>query len=170
MSGPFPVQKIILSIKCYKFKERYLISSQDEIVQTAQHFLPSVPTLIDTNEININWLILSKNRLKVTLLAIIVSYGVTITYYYQPQAKFGPVMFLHLSVSLFTGGSQSRGISVLGDLCPGGSLSGGISVRESLSGSLSPGRCLSRRPPTTPPHPYGGRVGGTHPTGMHTCL
>ena len=59
-------------------------------------------------------------------------------------------MFLHLSVILFTGGSLSsrlslsRGVSVQGGLCPGGSLSG--------------------RPPVQL------RAGGTHPTGMHSCL
>ena len=40
-------------------------------------------------------------------------------------------------------------------LCPGGSLSGGISVQGSLSGRLPP---------------YGKEWGGTHPTGMHSCF
>ena len=57
----------------------------------------------------------------------------------------GKVMFLHLSVILFTG----RGLCP-GGLCPGGSLSRGS---------------LLQRPPR-----YGGRVGGTHPTGMHSYL
>ena len=85
---------------------------------------------------------------------------------YCPQWSWGKVMFLHVSVILFTGGSQSPsqgvsvwGVSVLGvlvqgglcpaGLCPGGSLSGGVSVQEvcargSLSGGLCPGGSLSR--------------------------
>ena len=250
------------------------------------NFLHSVPTLIDTNRNQyMNRLILSRKRLKVTLLAIIARYGVTITYYYQPQVKlrevnvFTPIcqsvyrrVFVRGSLcpggslpgkslsgeisvrgDLCLGESLSRGVSVGGDLCPGESLSGGISVRgisvrgslcpgdlcpgeslsggslsgrvsvrgdicpgeslsggisvqgslcpggslsggvsvrgdlcpgeslsegisvrgslcaESLSRGLSPERCLSRRPPPHTP-PYGGRVGGTHPTGMHICL
>ena len=42
----------------------------------------------------------------------------------------GKVMFLHLSVILFTRGGLSRGVSVRGCLCPGMSLSRGVSVRE----------------------------------------
>ena len=63
----------------------------------------------------------------------------------------GMVMFLHLSVILSGGGlslssgSLSRGISV-----QGGSLSGGVSVTEIPQ--------------------YGGRAGGTHPTGMYSCF
>ena len=41
----------------------------------------------------------------------------------------GKVMFLHLSVILFTGGSLFRGFSVQGGLCPGVSLSRGVSVQ-----------------------------------------
>ena len=59
---------------------------------------------------------------------------------------------------LHPGWSLSRGVSVR-DLCPGG-----VSVRGSLyKGSLS-GGSLSRGPPVWL------RAGGTHPTGMYSCL
>ena len=59
-------------------------------------------------------------------------------------------MFSYVSVILFTGGSWSLSWGE-GDLCPGGSLSGGVSVW----GGLCPGRVsvwgsMSWRPP-----PYG---------------
>ena len=47
---------------------------------------------------------------------------------YHPQRSYSKVMFLHLSVTLFTGGCPS-----LGGLCPGG-LSGGSLSNGSLSG------------------------------------
>ena len=63
------------------------------------------------------------------------------------------------------GGYLSRGVSVREDLCPGGSLFGGslskgVSVRE----DLCPAGSLLGSPPIWK------RVGGTHPTGMHSCL
>ena len=74
--------------------------------------------------------------------------------YYRPQWSCGKVMFLHLSVILFTGGSLSRG-----------SLSRGVSIWESLSngvsvqeGFLSRGSMVGRAP-----------AGGTHPTERHSC-
>ena len=88
----------------------------------------------------------------------------------------GKVMFLHLSVILFTGGSLFRGFSVQGGLCPGVSLSRGSLSSGSLSragrGSLwgggevfCPGGSLSWRFPW-----YDGRADSTHPTGMHSCF
>ena len=77
--------------------------------------------------------------------------------YYGPQRSLGKVMFLHVSVILFTGGGLSF---CLGGLCPGGSLSGGVSVQ----GDLCLGGSLSWRPPIR------SRAGGTHPSGMHSCL
>ena len=58
--------------------------------------------------------------------------------FYRPQRSWGKVMFLHVSVILFTaGGSLSRrGLCPVGGLCPGG-------------GGLCPGGSLSRRPPRT---------------------
>ena len=53
----------------------------------------------------------------------------------------GKVMFLHLSVILFTGGSLSRGVSVWGSLSRG-SLSVGVSVQ-----GLSRGVCVQGDPP-----------------------
>ena len=51
--------------------------------------------------------------------------------FYRPQQSCDKVMFLHLSVILFTGG----GGSLSGGLCPGGSLSG----RSLSRGGLCPG-------------------------------
>ena len=77
---------------------------------------------------------------------------------HRQQWSCGKVMFLHLSVILFTGVSLPRG-----DLYPGGSLSRGSLSRGSVSrGSLSRGS-LSGRPPIQL------HVGGTHPNGMHSC-
>ena len=62
----------------------------------------------------------------------------------------GKVMFLHLCVILFTGGSASR------------------------EGGLHPGEVCIQGGLVRPPSPsdttgYGQRAGGTHPTGMHSC-
>ena len=57
---------------------------------------------------------------------------------YSPQRSCSKVMFLHLSVILFTGG-----VSVQGSLCQGD-------------------------PP--PAHAVQLRAGGTHPTGMLSCI
>ena len=45
-------------------------------------------------------------------------------YIYRPQTKFAKVMFLHLSVILFTGGGTFPG-HMTGGVHPGGSASGG---------------------------------------------
>ena len=73
-------------------------------------------------------------RWPVSKLTLVISNG---GHYYRPQRSYGKVMFLHLCVILFTGGSLSGG-SLSGGSLSGGSLSGG-----SLSGgSLSGGLCL----------------------------
>ena len=71
-------------------------------------------------------------------------------------------MFSQASVILFTEGGVSvpactTGHMTRGGLCPGGSLSGG-----SLSRGVSVWGVSVRDPPV--------RVGGTHPTGMHSCF
>ena len=93
----------------------------------------------------------------------------------------GKVMFLHLSVILFTGGGGLclGEVSAQGGLCPGQqevSVQGGLCLGVSVQGGgglypvgLCPvGFCpvgsLSWKPPL-----YGGRAGGTHPTGTHSC-
>ena len=72
-------------------------------------------------------------------------------FFYRSQRSCRKVMFLHLSVILFTGGSLSKGgslsrevsvrqVSVQRGLCPGGVTIQGVSVGGSLSrGSLSAG-------------------------------
>ena len=139
----------------------------------------------------------------------------TIQYFYhRPKRSYGKVMFLHLSVILFTGDVSVPACTtghMTGGLCPGGSLSrvgvslsgrvsvqgGGLSVwGGSLFGGVSVSICLclhlGRDPPgqTTPsadtslgrhppgrhhalgrhPPPTATAAGGTHPTGMHSCL
>ena len=73
---------------------------------------------------------------------------------------WGKVMFLHLSVILFTGGgvypSMQWGRHPLGRHPP--------RQTPPQADTLAPGQ--------TPPSNttgYGQQVGGTHPTGMHTC-
>ena len=132
---------------------------------------------------------------------------------YHPQTKFAKVMFSQVSVCPWGGvsvsvqgvgvsvprGSLSSGVSVQGDLFPGGLCPGGfLSGRGSLSeeGSLSwrpPGTVMSgqyasywnafllldfsfysliipdRDIPLVLTSSGGHRRGSTHPTGMHTC-
>ena len=67
---------------------------------------------------------------------------------YRPQRSWGKVMFLHLSVILFTEGSQSLSWGV--SIPSGGSLSWGLHPGGSLSWrGLCPGGLLSWRPPHT---------------------
>ena len=101
-----------------------------------------------------------------TLLYSNVS-GYATSLYYRPQTKFAKVMFLHVSV------------------CPRG---------RGVHGQVPPHRPGSPPGPGTPPRPgtppwtrytprlfthppravhagrYGQQAGGTHPTGMHSCL
>ena len=84
-------------------------------------------------------------------------------------------MFSQASVILFTEGGGGLCPSMhhrshdQGGLCPGGSLSKGVSVQGVLYlGGLCPGESLSGGSLLgTPPVR---RVGGTHPTGMHSCF
>ena len=78
----------------------------------------------------------------------------------------GKVMFLHLTVILFIGGVSppGRGVSVLGGSYSRGSLFRRVSVRGQGVSVQGEGISVTE---TLPPH--GGRVGGTHPTGMHSC-
>ena len=71
---------------------------------------------------------------------------------------------------LCLGGSLSRGFSVQEGLCPGGSLSRGLCSGGLYPGGLCPRGSLSRRGLCHGETPYGGRTGGTHPTGMHSCF
>ena len=78
-------------------------------------------------------------------------FGGSLTSCYRPQRSCGKVMFLHLSVILFTGGGgplsmgvSVQGVSVQGILSLGGSLSRGLFSGGSLSGGLCPGGSHSR--------------------------
>ena len=93
--------------------------------------------------------------------------------YYRPQTKFAKVMFLHLSVILFTGGCMPQCMMGYTHL---------VADTPSPPGADIPG---NRHPPgadtphrSRPPQGrhssaqfrrYGQQAGGTHPTGMHTC-
>ena len=104
--------------------------------------------------------------------------------FYCPQTKFVKVMFLHLSVShsVHKGASscQGEGVSLLGESpCQGVSLPGGGSPGPHLGGLQAHIQGVSR--PTLggvipgcteadTPQQMATAAGGTHPTGMHSCL
>ena len=68
---------------------------------------------------------------------------------YRPQRSWGKVMFLHVSVILFTGGVC---LSACWDTTP---------PEQTPPGQAPPGAVHAER--------YGQHAGGTHPTGMHSC-
>ena len=76
--------------------------------------------------------------------------------YYRPQTKFAKVT-LHLSVSHSV---HREGCLHPGGLHQGGSASGG--------GGVCMQKGLGRPPSDSMGH--GQRAGGTHPTGMHSCV
>ena len=96
--------------------------------------------------------------------------------YYRPQTKFAKVMFLHLSVILFTGG-VSRPTPRGGGVGPGGS-------RPTPKGGLGvwPGGVQAHTGGDVQAHTWGGggvsqhapqhmatAAGSTHPMGTHSC-
>ena len=94
---------------------------------------------------------------------------------YHPQTKFAKVIFLHLSLILFTGVSAS----VHAGIPPPGL---GTPREQSPPGADTPWEQTpprSRTPagagsPRTRHHPPGAETAtaadGTHPTGMHSCI
>ena len=93
----------------------------------------------------------------------------TLLNYYCPQTKFAKVTFLQLSVShsVHSGGLQAH--------TQGGKLGGwaGGSPGPHLGESQGPdpgGVCLSVCCDPPPPQHTATAAGGTHPTGMHSCL
>ena len=99
---------------------------------------------------------------------------------------WGKIIFLHLCVILFTGGKVcigevyiKGGVNIQGSLHWGGLHQGGVNIQGSLhwGGSASWGGwhpgwgvCQTPRSPKSDTMGYGKRTGGTHPTGMHSCL
>ena len=93
-------------------------------------------------------------------------------FWYQVQSVItgrkrscGKVMFLQVSVIVFTGGMHA----------PGGTCSWGCLLRggrvPAPGGCLPPGGCLVLGVPGGDPFPWTATAaGGTHPTGMHSCL
>ena len=92
---------------------------------------------------------------------------------YRPQRSCGKVMFLHLSVILFTGGGclhLVRGTCPLGRHPPGQDTLPG---RHPTSlGRHPPAQCMLgyTHLPTQCMLGYGQQVDSAHPTGMHSCL
>ena len=97
---------------------------------------------------------------------------------YRPQTNFAKVMFSQVFVCPQVGGPLSRWGSLSrrwslsrGCLCPGESLSRGVSVQGvSVQGHLCSGGSLSRGSLSERPPPIRLRVGGTQPTEMHSCF
>ena len=72
------------------------------------------------------------------------------SYNYHPQRSCGKVMFLHLSVILFTGGMS---VPACITLCPGGVSDKGVSVQGvSVQGSLSRRVSVRETPLDSDPH------------------
>ena len=85
---------------------------------------------------------------------------------YRLLTKFAKVMFLHLSVILFTGGVC---LSACWDSRPppGAGIPPGT---DTTPGSRQPPLGADTPPSTVHAGRYGQQSGGTHPTGMDTCL
>ena len=91
----------------------------------------------------------------------------------RPQTKFAKVMFLHMSVILSTGGRVCP--SACWDAHPPGPEAGTPPQDQ----RQTPPQTRGRLPPDQRQNPsptgavhagrYGQQVGGTHPTGMHSC-
>ena len=80
------------------------------------------------------------------------TFKTSLVIYLPPENEvWGKVIFLHLSVILFTGG-------VPGQVHPLG--------RYTLLAGTPPGRYIPRQCMLG----YGQQAGGTHPTGMHSCF
>ena len=102
--------------------------------------------------------------------------------FYRRQTKFGKVMFLHVSVILFTGGVVSQNALQVSSPTPKGmlrGLAGGVSrptprrrlrglaggLQAHMWGGVYPSLHWGRHP-----QQMATAVGSTHPTGMHSCL
>ena len=98
---------------------------------------------------------------------------------YRPQTKFAKVMFLHVSVFLSTGeGAIPACIAGGIPACLAAGLQGGSpgpQPRGKLRG-IWPGGAYSRGVPALgvvvwrPPTMTATAAGGTHPTGIHSCI
>ena len=100
-------------------------------------------------------------------------------YFYRPQRSWGKVIFSQASVILLTGGGCFLG----GVLPPGGyflqggassrgrgASSGGVGGASSFGGVLPLRGASSLGGPGGDPPGTATAAGGTHPTGMHSCL
>ena len=105
---------------------------------------------------------LAKAQCRLVLNVLLIAHN------YRPQRSWGKVMFLQASVILLTGGRWGVCLSACWDSRPPCSRP----PREQAPPRADPPPPpRSRHPPGTE-HAggYGQRAGGTHPTGMQTCL
>ena len=124
---------------------------------------------------------------------LVLNHKLNDSIFYRPQRSWGKVIFLHVSVILFTGWGTWSGGGLVGGCGPrGGAWSGGSALRAVWSqGDAWSGRVWSRGVPglggsgpggggipacteADPPGAvhagrYGQQAGGTHPAGMHSC-
>ena len=101
-------------------------------------------------------------------------------YYYRPQRSWGKVMFLHVSVILFIGGSASVHAGIPPPPTTAGTPSGaGTPLGAGTTQEQMPPKEQSPReqtpqeqvPPPCAVHAgrYRQQAGGKHPTGMQSC-
>ena len=88
--------------------------------------------------------------------------------YYRPQRSYSKVMFLHLSVILFTGGvsASSPGQVPWADTPLGRHP---LWADTPTPGQTPPAQYILIHTPSQCMLGYGQQAGGTHPTGMHSC-
>ena len=125
-------------------------------------FRPLLATLRSTSTISFSKIFYHHHFSNITIVSILPEQYYELFYiikvYYRPQRSWGKVIFSQASVILLTGGGVcSREVSA-----PEGLLLGGCLLR---GGSVPGGVCAWWRPPGTAT-----AAGGTHPTGMHSCL
>ena len=92
----------------------------------------------------------AKANLKAIILFDLPHISVSIPHFYRPQRSWGKVIFSQASVILLTGGGSA---SVNAGIPPGP----GTPRDQAPPGAEHAGR-------------YGQRAGGTHPTGMQSCI
>ena len=107
---------------------------------------------------HISWCIVHRCTMNGTCIRYIISF-------YRPQRSCGKVMFLHLSVILF------MGWGVCHPLDQRQTPPRQTPPAQCMLGYTHPTQCmLGNTTPVQSMLGYGQQAGGTHPTGMHSCL